>query len=110
MLNYIALIMQKLLHRHLHNEGIHVSPAELIEALESMKVNRLQGMRNANGHLYSCSNTQALSSSMTDTDGNPVTLREFCDRILKVCGVEPLNSLETAPSIKRKLKLKLPMK
>lgn len=108
-LNYIALVMQKILLRHLNNQGVHVSAAELVEALESMKVNRLQGMKKANSNLYSCSNTQALSTSMTDAGGNPITLRELCDRILKACGMEPLNSLESAPSIKRKLKVQLPI-
>jgi hypothetical protein len=108
-LNYIALTMQKILLRHLNNQGVHVSAAELVEALESMKVNRLQGMKKANNNLYSCSNTQALSTSMTDADGNPITLRVLCDRILRACDMEPLNSLESAPSIKRKLKVKLPI-
>ena len=108
-LNYIALTMQKILLRHLNKQGVHVSAAELVEALESMKVNRLQGMKKANSNLYSCSNTQALSTSMTNADGNPITLRELCDRILRACDMEPLNSLESAPSIKRKLKVKLPI-
>ena len=72
-------------------------------------MNRLQGMKKANSNLYSCSNTQALSTSMTDAGGNPLTLRELRDRILKACGMEPLNSLESAPSIKRKLKVQLPI-
>lgn len=62
--------MQEILLRQLNNKGVHVSAAELVEALESMKVNRLQGMKKVNGNLYSCSNRQALSTSMTDADGN----------------------------------------
>lgn len=53
--------MQKILLRHLNNQGVHVSVTELVEALESMKVN---------GNQYSCSNRQALSTAMTDADGN----------------------------------------
>lgn len=66
-------------------------------------------MKKANSNLYSCSNTQALSTSITDADGNPISLQELCDRILKACDMEPFNSLESAPSIKRKLKVKLPI-
>lgn len=101
--------MQKILLRHLNNQGVHVSVTELVEALESMKVNRLQGMKKVNGNQYSCSNRQALSTAMTDADGNQITLRELCDRVLRACDMEPLNSLESAPLIKRKLKVWLPM-
>lgn len=102
--------MQKILLRHLNNQGAHVFADELVESLESIKVNRLQGMKMGNNKLYSCSNTPALSWSMTDADGGLITLRELCNRILKECDMEPLNSLESAPSIKRKLRVKLPIR
>lgn len=53
----------------------------------------LAGMKKTISNLYSCSNTQTLSRSMSDADGNPITLRELCDRIPRACDMEPLNSL-----------------
>ena len=52
-------------------------------------------MKKTISNLYSCSNTQTLSRSMSmsDADGNPITLRELCDRIPRACDMEPLNSL-----------------
>ena len=36
--------------------------------------------------------------------------KSLCDEILVVCGMEPLNAVETASTIRKKLRLKLPMK
>lgn len=108
-LNYIALVMQKILLKMLRDKGIELSAAEVIEALESMKISRLKGLKKANHNLYSCSNIDAQASSAMNKEGEHKSLKELCDEILQACGAEPLNSLETASTIRRKLKLKLPM-
>ena len=108
-LNYIALVMQKILLKTLRDKGLDLSAAEVIDALESMKISRLQGLKKANNNLYSCSNIDALAASVKNEDGESKTLKELCNEILLACGAKPLNSLETASTIRTKLKLKLPM-
>ena len=108
-LNYIALVMQKILLKTLRDKGLDLSAAEVIDALESMKISRLQGLKKANNNLYSCSNIDALAASARNEDGESKTLKELCNEILLACGAKPLNSLETASTIRTKLKLKLPM-
>lgn len=108
-LNYIALVMQKILLKTLRDKGLDLSAAEVIEALESMKISRLQGLKKANNNLYSCSNIDALAASAKNEDGEGKTLKELCNEILIACGAKPLNSLETASTIRTKLNLKLPM-
>ena len=108
-LNFIALVMQKILLKMLRDKGIELSAAEVIEALESMKISRLKGLKKANHNLYSCSNIDAQASSAMNKEGEHKSLKELCDEILQACGAEPLNSLETASTIRRKLKLKLLM-
>ena len=108
MLNYIALVMQKMLLKQLDDKGLHLSASEVIKALESMKINRLKGLKKANSNLYSCSNIEANSVHVAE-GGEEVSLKELCDRILKACDAEPLNSLETASTIRKKLKIKLPI-
>ena len=108
-LNYIALVMQKLLLKILRDKGLDLSSAEVIEALESMKISHLKGLKKANNNLYCCSNVDAQSGTVKKANGENKTLKEICDEILRACGMEPLNSLETASTIRRKLKLRLAM-
>lgn len=109
MLNYIALVMQKLLLKTLRDKSLNISAAEAVAALESMKISRLKGLKKANNNLYSCSNIDAMSAAVKNADGENMTLKKLCDEILRACDLEPLNSLETASTIRRKLKLTLAM-
>ena len=74
-----------------------------------MKISHLKGLKKANNNLYGCSNIDALSAAVKHSDGENMTLKELCDEILRACGLEPLNSLETASTIRRKLKFTLAM-
>ena len=109
-LNYIGLVMQKIFMKQLREKGLDLSAAEIIEALESMKIQHVSGLKKANSHLYTCSNLEAEATSATDENGEKKTLGTLCDDILRACGMEPLNAVETASTIRAKLRLKLPMK
>lgn len=109
MLNYICLVMLKVLLKDLREKGLQLSGREVIEALESMKISRLQGLKKANSNLYSCSNIDALSASVKDAEGKNKTLKALCDEILSACGAEPLHGLETSSTLRRKLSLKMPI-
>lgn len=109
-LNYIGLVMQKIFMKKLREKGLDLSAAEIIEALESMKIQHVSGLKKANSHLYTCSNLEAEATSATDENGEKKTLGTLCDDILRACGMEPLNAVETASTIRAKLRLKLPMK
>ena len=50
------------------------------------------------------------SSDCQGREWRKESLSELCDEILVVCGMEPLNAVETASTIRKKLRLKLPMK
>ncbi len=65
--------------------------------------------KKANSNLYSCNNIDAPADSAKNKDGENKTIKELCNEILLACGIKPLNSLETASTIRTKLKLKLPM-
>lgn len=86
-----------------------ISAAEAVAALESMKISHLKGLKKANNNLYGCSNIDVLSAAVKHADGENVTLKELCDEILRACGLEPLNSLNTTSTIRRKLKFTLAM-
>ena len=108
-LNYIGLVMQKILMKQLREKGLDLSAAEIIEALESMKIQHVSGLKKANSHLYTCSNLEAETASATDENGDKKTLSTLCDEILRACGMEPLNAVETTSTIRAKLRLKLPI-
>ena len=108
-LNYIGLLLQRLLMKKLRESGLDVSGAELIRALESMKISRLKGLKKAQSFLYCCSNENAESLSVRNEKGDLLSLQELCDKILNACGIEPLKDLETAESIRRKFHSRLPM-
>lgn len=109
-LNYIGLVMQKIMMKQLREKGLDLSAAEIVEALESMKIQHLSGLKKANCHLYACSNIDAETASATDENKEKKKLGTLCDEILRACGMEPLNAVESASTIRTKLRLKLPMK
>lgn len=109
-LNYIGLVMQKILMKQLREKGLNLSAAEIVEALESMKIQHLSGLKKANSHLYACSNVEAETASATEENGEKKRLSALCDEILRACGMVPLNAVESASTIRSKLHLKLPMK
>lgn len=109
-LNYIGLVMQKIFTKRLREKGLDLSGAEIIEALESMKIQHVSGLKKANSHLYTCSNLEVEAASATDENGQKKTLGALCDEILRACDMEPLNAVETASTIRTKLRLKLSMK
>lgn len=104
-LNYIGLVMQKIFMKKLREKELDLSAAEIIEALESMKIQHVSGLKKANSHLYTCSNLEAEATSATDENGEKKTLGTLCDDILRACGMEPLNAVETASTIRAKLRL-----
>jgi len=110
MLNYIGLVMQRLMLRQLRERGLIVSPEDLVRALDSIKVNRLLALKKATNHLYNCTNVKDYASTLTYAQGKPLELSVLADRILKACGLEPPKALETAESLKCKLKLKMPIR
>ena len=109
-LNYISLVMQKIMMKQLREKGLDLSAAEIIEALESMKIQHVSGLKKANSHLYTCSNLEAEAASATDENGEKKSLSTLCDEILRACGMEPLNAVETASTIRTKLRMKLPIR
>lgn len=108
-LNYIGLVMQKIFMKQLREKGLDLSATEIIKALESLKIQHVSGLKKANSHLYACGNLEAEAASATDKNGEKKTLGTLCDDIFHACGMEPLNAVETASTIRAKLKLKLPM-
>ena len=106
-LNYIGLVLQKVLQRKLKQTGLVVSANEIVRALESMRVVKLVGVTKASGHLYTSCNDVAYAKSVTLSDGSPMPLTELCDKILTVNGVEPPSALETDTRLRKKLKVRL---
>ena len=109
-LNYIALVMQKVFMKQLQERGLTLSATEIVEALESMKIQHVSGLKKANSHVYTCGNLEVEAATATDESGDKKALSALCDEILIACGMEPLNAVETASTIRKKLRLKLPMK
>ena len=87
-----------------------MSAAEIVEALESIKIQHVSGLKKANSHVYTCGNLEVEAATATDESGDKKALSALCDEILIACGMEPLNAVETASTIRKKLRLKLPMK
>lgn len=110
MLNYIGLVMQRLMLRNLRAKGLELSCEEVVRALDSIKVNRLRALRKATHHLYNCTNVQGYASSLATPSGELLPLSALADKILTLCGLEPPKALETAESLKRKLKLRMPIR
>lgn len=109
-LNYIALVMLRLLQRELGEKGIFASEAEIAKALESVKVTRLSALKKAAYHLYSCSNIPGTCATLTDSKGQPMLLRELADGIFTALGLEIPKAIETSDSLRRKLKIKMPIR
>ena len=82
----------------------------IIEALESMKIQHVSDLKKANSHLYTCSNLEAEAASARDENGEKESLSTLCYEILRACGMEPLNAVETASTVRTKLRMKLPIK
>lgn len=109
LVSYIALVMQRLLQRRLTNHGIRVSTEEIVRALESMRVSKVVGMGKGKGLLFNCTSSGEVAATLTDPQGAPVTLNDLCDQIFTICGLEPLSGLESEESLRRKLKIKIPL-
>lgn len=109
LMSYIALVMQRLLQRLLLQSGLQVSTTDIVRALESVRVSRVVGMGKGKGLLFNCTNSGEVAGTLTDEHGAPLALTELCDRIMRVCGLEPLSALESEESLRRKLKIKLPL-
>ena len=50
-----------------------------------------------------------MAATVKDEAGEPLSLSELFDRIFRVCDLEPLLALESEESLRRKLKIKLPL-
>mgnify|MGYP000055088203 FL=1 len=75
-----------------------------------MKIQHVSGLKKAISHVYTCGNLEVEAATATDESGEKKALSELCDEILVACCMEPLNAVETASTIRKKLRLKLPMK
>lgn len=105
LVSYIALVMQRVLQRKLALAGLAVSTTDIVRALESMTVGRIQGLDKGKTLLYFCGNTDEFASTLKDSNGEPLSLSKLCDQIMIECGLEPLTGLESDSSLKRKLQL-----
>lgn len=88
-----------LLLKSLREAGLALSAAETIAALESVKIQQVSGLKKANSHLFVCSTLESesvLDSEEADGQKAPGML---CDEILRACGMEPLNGVETASTL-----------
>lgn len=109
LMSYIALVMQRILQRLLRNSGLQLSTEEIVRALDSVRVNRVVGMGKGKGMLFSCVGNNEVAATVKDEAGEPLSLSELFDRIFRVCDLEPLLALESEESLRRKLKIKLPL-
>lgn len=109
LMSYIALVMQRILQRLLRNFGLQLSTEEIVRALDSVRVNRVVGMGKGKGMLFSCVGNNEVAATVKDEAGEPLSLSELFDRIFRVCDLEPLLALESEESLRRKLKIKLPL-
>lgn len=75
-----------------------------------MKIQHVSDLKKANSHLYTCSNLEAEAASARDENGEKESLSTLCDEILRACGMDPLNAVETASTVRTKLRMKLPIK
>lgn len=109
-LNYLALVIQRLMMKELKAKGLNVSSREIVDALESINIQRKEELRYANSYLYSigCDNTYCASAK--DAEGKPLKVKELAKRIFSAFGIEPLRSLETAESLRKKLRIKMRMR
>jgi transposase len=98
-LNYIALVMQKVLLRKLRQEGFSYSSKLVSDALRALRVIPLTRLKKANNHLYQCVSEDGKRRL---PDGTEISLEEVAANIFKVCGIEPLTELETRGSLTRK--------
>jgi transposase len=100
LLNYIGLVIQKIMLRKLREQGYQYSARLVTDALQAMHVSPLTRLKKANNHLYECTVDEAVRQLPDKTE---VTLETVAANILKTCGIAPLDELETAGSLVRKL-------
>ena len=100
--------MQRILQRSLQHAGVRASGREIVLALESVRVSRVVGMGKGKGLLFNCAGSDGETAAVTK-GGAPVTQAELFDLIMGVCDLEPLSGLESEASLRRKLKVRLPL-
>ena len=65
-------------------------------------------MGKGKGLLFNCAGSDGETSAVTK-GGAPVTQAELFDLIMGGCDLEPLSGLESEASLRRKLKVRLPL-
>ena len=91
------------------NVGMKASAEEIVRALESVRVRRVVGMGKGKGLLFNCTGSAEVAATLKDRSGKPMSLTDLCDRIIRVCELEPQSALESEGSQRRRLKIKLPL-
>lgn len=108
LVSWVAFVMQRILQRSLQHAGVRASGRAIVLALESVRVSRVVGMGKGKGLLFNCAGSDGETAAVTK-GGAPVTQAELFDLIMGVCDLEPLSGLESEASLRRKLKVRLPL-
>lgn len=107
LLNYIGLVMHRLMQKRLREKGLNYSVALTTEALSAIKICPMRSLKKAKSELYSCSIEKA---ERLLPDGTTESLETIAKKILGACDFEPLHELETRSSLTkifgRSIKLK----
>lgn len=61
--------LQKVFTKRLQENGLTLSAAEIVEALESMKIQHVSGLKKANSHVYTCGNLEVEAATARDESG-----------------------------------------
>ena len=61
--------LQKVFTKRLQEKGLTLSAAEIVEALESMKIQHVSGLKKANSHVYTCGNLEVEAATARDESG-----------------------------------------
>ena len=107
LLNYIGLVMHRLMQKQLREKGLEYSVKLTTEALSAVKVCPMHSLKKAKSELYCCSIEKA---ERLLPDGTTETLETVAKKVLEACGFAPLHELETHSSLMkifgRSIKLK----
>lgn len=108
-LNFLALLLERRLARDLLRAGVRTSSANFVRALESVRVSLAPGVLRNGEPLFFCNGNRDVADVTIEGHRTTMPLGRLCDRILEVCGLEPLSGLETEASLRRKLQMPFPL-
>lgn len=96
LLNYIGLVMHRLMQKRLREKGLSYSVGLTTEALSAIKICPMRSLKKGKSELYSCS-IEKVERLLPE--GSTESLETIAKKVLEACGFKPLHELETRSSL-----------